>query len=185
MIEIQERINSMSLEELKQQLAAYMAADPHFAPRPTAVEVRLSNDSHARCRYDVLLITENGEETEVKFSDRYSRLIYIYTLLHPLGYQRRLAAANDYRVLRNLYYALYVKDNEALIKTIESTGFDHFCNHYIALSRKAIRKATLHYTDFAIDRPQSHGGKTLIPFVHQGGAVLLDETLRNTMSYKL
>ena len=132
MIEIQERINSMSLEELKQQLAAYMAADPHFAPRPMAVEVRLSNDSHARCRYDVLLITENGEETEVKFSDRYSRLIYIYTLLHPKGYQRRLAAANDYRVLRNLYYALYVKDNEALIKTIESTGFDHFCNHYIA-----------------------------------------------------
>jgi len=30
-----------------------------------------------------------------------------------------------------------------------------------------------------------NGGKTLIPFVHQGGTVILDETLRNTMSYKL
>ena len=183
MIEIQERINSMSLEELKQQLAAYMAADPHFAPRPMAVEVRLSNDSHARCRYDVLLITENGEETEVKFSDRYSRLIYIYTLLHPKGYQRRLAAANDYRVLRNLYYALYFRDSNALLKTIRGIGFDQFFSHYVAQSRKAVRLATPYDSDFAIDRPQSNGGKTLIPFVHQGGAVLLDDTLRNTMSH--
>lgn len=181
--EIRKQIESMSLEDIKTRLAGYMAADKTVVAQPMTIVVRLSNNN--RCRYEVALVAENGEETLVNFRDRYSRLLYIYTLLNPKGYHRRQAAANDYRVLRNLYYALYVKDNEALIKTIESTGFDHFCNHYIAQSRKAIRKATLHYTDFAIDRPQSHGGKTLIPFVHQGGTVILDETLRNTMSYKL
>lgn len=183
MTEIQARIESMSLEELKQQLAAYMAADPQFTPRPTAVEVRLSNDSNTRCRYDVLLITENGQETELKFNDRYSRLVYVYTLLHPQGYQRRQAAANNYKSLRQLYTMLYFRDNEALIKTIESTGFDHFCSHYIARSRNAVHKATPHYSEFAIDRPQAHGGKVLIPFAAQGGTVILDNTLSNQIAY--
>ena len=90
MTDIQTKIDSMSLDEIKQRLAAYMAADEQLAPRPVAIEVRLSDTGNVRCRYDVLLIAENGQETEVKFRDRCSRLLYIYTLLHPQGYQRRL-----------------------------------------------------------------------------------------------
>ena len=180
---IEKMIQAMTTDEMKQRLAEYMAADQQLAPRPIAVEVRPSNTANAKCRYDVLLIAENGQETEVKFRDRYSRLVYIYTLLHPQGYQRRLAAANNYKMLRDLYTMLYFKDSNALLKTIESTGFDHFCSHYIAQSRNAIRQATPHACDFAIDRPQSHDGKVLIPFVAQGGTVILDHSLRNQKSH--
>ena len=183
MIDIQTIIDSMSLEEIKQRLAEYMAADPQLTPRPVAVEVRPSNINNVRCRYDVLLIAENGQETEVQFHDRCSRLVYIYTLLHPQGYQRRQAAANNYRELRQLYTMLYFKEGDALLKTIDSTGFDQFFSQYITQSRNAIRQATPHASDFVIDRPQSHNGKVLIPFVAQGGTVILDNSLRNQMSH--
>ena len=180
---IKKMIEAMTTDEMKQRLAEYMQNDSTLAPRPVAVEVRPSDINNARCRYDVLLIAEDGQETEVKFRDRYSRLVYIYTLLHPQGYQRRLAAANNYKALRQLYTMLYFKESNALIKTINSTDFDHFFSHYIAQSRNAIRQATVHASDFAIDRPQSHDGKVLIPFVAQGGTVILDNSLRDQMSH--
>ena len=180
---IKKMIESMTVDEMKQRLAEYMAADKTLMPTLVAVEVRPSSINNVRCRYDVLLIAEDGQETEVKFRDRYSRLVYIYTLLHPKGYQRRLAAANNYKALRQLYTMLYFKESNALIKTINSTDFDHFFSHYIAQSRNAIRQATVHASDFAIDRPQSHDGKVLIPFVAQGGTVILDNSLRNQMSH--
>ncbi len=179
---IKKMIEEMTTDEMKQRLAEYMAADQQLAPRPVAVEVRLSSPNNIRCRYDVLLIAENGQETEVKFRDRYSRLVYIYTLLHPQGYQRRLAAANNYKALRQLYTMLYFREGNALIRTIESTDFDHFFSHNIAQSRKAIRQATPHSSDFSIDRPQSHDGKVLIPFVAQGGTVILDPSLPSLIS---
>ena len=93
-----------------------------------------------------------------------------------------MAAANNYKELQQLYSLLYFKDSDALVKTVESTDFDHFFSHYIAQSRNAIRQATPHASDFAIDRPQSHDGKVLIPFVAQGGTVILASSLRNQMS---
>ena len=120
----------------------------------------------------------------MKFRDRYSRLVYIYTLLHPQGYQRRFAAANSYKALQQLYSALYFRNGDAVVKTIESTNFDHFFSHYIAQSRKAIRKATPHAQAFIIDHPQSHDGKEPIPFVAQGGTVILDNSL-STLNTRL
>ena len=180
---IREQIEKMTVEELRAHLTKYMTNDISLLPPIVAIEVRPSSINNVRCRYDVLLITENGQEPEVKFRDRYSRLVYIFTLLHPQGYQRRLAAANNYKALRQLYTMLYVKESNALIKTINSTDFDHFFSHYIAQSRNAIRQATVHASDFAIDRPQSHDGKVLIPFVAQGGTVILDNSLRDQMSH--
>lgn len=181
---IQQLIETMTPEEIKQRLAAYMTADLQFSPRPVAIKVRASIAAHSRSRYEVVLVSQNGDETEVKFRDRYSRLVYIYTLLHPQGYQRRLAAANNYKALRQLYTMLYFKGGDALMKTIESTSFDHFFSHYIAQSRNAIRLATPHASDFAIDRPQAHDGKVLIPFVAQGGTVILDSSL-SSLNFKL
>ena len=59
---IKEMIESMTTDEMKQRLAEYMAADQQLAPRPIAVEVRLSNIKNVRCRYDVLLITRDRGE---------------------------------------------------------------------------------------------------------------------------
>ena len=179
---IQKMIEAMTTEEMKHRLAEYMAADQQLAPRLVAVEVRPSSNN-VRCRYDVLLVAENGQETEVKFRDRCSRLVYIYTLLHPQGYQRRQAAANNYKALRQLYTMLYFKEGDALVKTIESTGFDHFFSHYIAQSRNAIRQASSLSEPFVIDRPQSHNGKILIPFVANGGNVIIDASLRTNKSH--
>lgn len=173
----------MSLEEIKQRLAEYMAADKELMPGLVAVEVRLNQTGNAKCRYSVLLIDEEGGEIEVKFRDRYSRLVYIYTLLHPQGYQRRVPAAKDYRELCHLYSMLYFRDSDALLNTIASTDFDHFLSHYIAQSRNAIRQASPLAEPFAIDRPQSHNGKVLIPFVADGGNVIIDASLRINKSH--
>jgi hypothetical protein len=168
----------MSLEELQQRLAEYMAADMKLMPGLVAVEVRLSPQADARCRYDVLLIDEEDGETPVKFRDRYSRLVYLYALLHPQGFQRRAATSNDYRELRRLFSQLYFTDSDALVRSIESTGYDHFISHYVAQSRKAVRQTSPLASPFAIDYPQSHHGKLLIPFVAQGGNVIFDASLR-------
>ena len=177
-------VNALDIDELRTRLAAYMAADVRFMSPLVAVEVRLSNKANERCRYDVLLVDEDGNEIPVMFRDRYSRLVYIYTLLHPQGYQRRMASANNYRALCHLYSQLYFKDSDALLKTIESTDITRpgqFLSQYITQSRKAVRQASPLAEQFAIDRPQSHNGMVLIPFVANGGTVILDASLRNNM----
>ena len=167
----------MTDAEIRQRLVEYMESDVRLMPRLVAVQVRLSNGTSGRNRYEVVLIDEDGGETSVKFRDRYSRLVYIYTLMHPQGFQRRAAAANDYRELRQLFSLLYFADSEALVRTIESTGYDHFVSQYVAQSRKALRQSSPQASHFAIDYPQSHCGKLLIPFVAQGGTVILDASL--------
>lgn len=179
---IKKTIESMTIDEMKQRLADYMAADQHLMSRIVAVEVRARNFDRAKCRYAVLLIAENGQENEVNFPDRYSRLIYIYTLLHPQGYQRYAASANNCKALRQLYSMLYFRDGAALMKTVESTDINHFFSHYIAQSRKAIRQTTSYASSYIIDRPQSHNGKVLIPFVAEGGKVILDSSLSSFTS---
>ncbi len=179
---IHQLIEKMSVEELKEKLAEYMENDPTLHTPLTAVEVRLCDNVNAKCRYDVILIDEEGSETPVKFRDRYSRLIYIYTLLHPQGYQRRKAADGNYRDLCHLYSLLYFKDSDALLKTIDRTDVTkpgHFMAQSIAQSRKAIRQASPFAEQFAIDRPQNHNGKILIPFAAAGGIIILDATLNS------
>ena len=176
---IQEMIELMTTDELRARLVEYMSHDQRLLPRLVAVQVRLSQTENKHCRYDVLLIDEEGGETVVEFHDRCSRLLYIYTLLHPQGYQRRQAAANGCKALRQLYSLLYFKDSDALMQTINSAGFDHFVSQCVAQSRKALREASPLAADFAIDRPQAHGGKLLIPFVSEGGNVVIDAPLRS------
>ena len=182
MTDIRTKIQSMSNEEVREQLARYMAADNSLRADITSIEVRQNPSMGARCRYSVLFVDKEGHKTAVQFPDRYSRLLYIYTLLHPQGYQRRTPAANDYLALRRLYSLLYLKDSQALLKTIASAGSSHFFSHYIAQSRKAIRQMPVSSDQLAIDRPQSHNGKVLIPFVAEGGSVTVDSSLRNNMS---
>jgi hypothetical protein len=97
--------------------------------------------------------------------------------MHPQGFQRRAAAANDYRELRQLFSQLYFADSEPLVRTIQSTGYDHFVSQYVAQSRVALRQSSPLASPFAIDYPQSHNGKLLIPFVADGGTVILDASL--------
>lgn len=171
-------IDTMSVAELKTQLLEYMMNDASLKPRLVSIEIRLNKASGTKSRYDVLLVNEQGDEIPVKFHDRYSRLIYIYTLLHPHGYHRRTPAANNYRALCQLYNLLYYKDSDALLRTITGSGYDHFFSHYVTQSRKAIRQASPLADEFVIDHPQSHNGKTLIPFANQGGTVIIDASLQ-------
>lgn len=175
-------IDAMPLDEIKRRLAEYMAADERYMSPLVAVEVRLGGNN-ASSRYDVLLIDQDGNETSVKFRDRYSRLIYIYTLLHPQGYQRRQVAADNYRALRRLYSQLYFKDSDALLRTIESTDTKRpgqFFNQYVTQSRVAVRQASPLAKSFAIDRPQANNGRVLIPFAADGGTVIIDPSLSLT-----
>ena len=173
---IQEMLDTMSVEELKNRLATYMMADENLVSRPIGVEVRLA-DTLDRCgRYEVLIVHEDGSEKEVKFRDRHSRLVYIYTLLHPQGYQRRSLRANNFQALRDLFSRLYFGSAEPLMKAI-GDNFDHYFNQAVAQSRRAIRETIGASEQFEIALPQRHGGKTLVSCAANGGHVIIDSSL--------
>ena len=50
-------------------------------------------------------------------------------------------------------------------------------------SRVAVRQASPLASTFAIDRPQSHNGRLLIPFVANGGTVIIDASLNINNKY--
>lgn len=165
----------MTTDELRARLAEYMLHDTSLLPPLVAVEVRLA-DNFRGCRYEVLLIDKEGNEFIVPFHDRYSRLIYIYALLHPKGFQRRRVAADNYRELCQLYF----RDSAALLRTVETTDAERpgqFISQYVAQSRKAIRQASPLAEPFVFDLPQRHNGRLLIPFAANGGTVIIDSSL--------
>lgn len=170
-------IDAMSVDELRMRLAAYMLAEQQKASQPKAIEVRLSATLDRGGRYDVYLVMENGEEVEVKFTDRYSRLIYIYTLLHPQGYQRRSLEAHNYKQLCDLYRKLYFTSAEPLLRSIDRYGFDQFFCQAVAQSRVAVRKAICTSDEVEIARPQRHNGRTIVTFAANGGNVIVDNSL--------
>jgi hypothetical protein len=170
-------LDAMSVEELKNRLAAYMMADENLVSRPVGVEVRLADSFDRSGRYDVLIILEDGSERKVRFRDRHSRLVYIYTLLHPKGYQRRSLRANNFQALRELFSIIYFGSAEPLMKTI-GNDFDHYFSQAVAQSRRAIRETIGASGAFEIDLPQRHGGKTLLTFAANGGNVIMDPSLR-------
>ena len=173
---IQEMLDTMSVEELKNRLAAYMMADENLVSRPIGVEVRLADTLDRSGRYDVLIVLEDGSEKEVKFRDRHSRLVYIYTLLHPQGYQRRSLRTNNFQALRDLFSRLYFGSAEPLMKAI-GNDFDHYFSQAVAQSRRAIRETIGHAELFEIGLPQRHGGKTLVSCAANGGHVIIDSSL--------
>ena len=173
--DIKKLIDTMSVEELRQRLSDYMLADNQL-PRPVAIEVRLKDKSTKGGRYDVLFIFENGEDVEVKFTDRHSRLIYIYTLLHPQGYQRRSLAKNNYEPLCDLFSTIYFMEPAPLLKSI-GDNFDQYMHQAVAQARVAVRNAIARSEDYVIDHPQRHGGRLLVKFAANKGTVIIDNSL--------
>jgi hypothetical protein len=173
--DIKKLVDTMSVEELRQRLYDYMLADNKLS-RPVAIEVRLKDTYTRGGRYDVLFIMENGEEVKVKFTDRHSRLIYIYTLLHPQGYQRRSLTKNNYRPLCELFSKIYFAAPAPLLKSI-GDHFDRYMHQAVAQSRVAVRKAIGNSESFEIGRPQHHGGKLLVNFAAEKGNVIIDNSL--------
>ena len=165
-------------EEMKARLVEYMMNDKALMPKTVAIEVRLSNAEKGNSRYEVIIIDEDGQEKEVVFKDRPSRLIYIYTLLHPQGYQRYSLAMNHYRELRQLYCKLYFIDEYTLLKSIGSTeeSFKQFVSQAVAQSRVAIRNTGLPCDDIEIGSPKTYG-RLLIPFAKNGNTVIIDNSL--------
>jgi len=110
MSKIQKAIQQMSVEEMQQRLAEYMAADKAWAAKPVAIEVRHRDvkDISGSNIYDVIVVKDDDTEEVIKFNDRYSKLIYIYTLLHPRGYQRR-SLDNKNKDYQERFYRLWEK----------------------------------------------------------------------------
>jgi hypothetical protein len=170
-------IESMTVDEMKERLAQYMLADETVCSRPIGVEVRLKETADRQGRYEVIMLMADDSEVKVKFTDRPSKLIYIYTLLHPEGFQRRSLADNNYRPLRELFCKLYFMSDEVLLKAVEG-NFDQYISQAVAQSRVSIRKAIGHVKDFEIDLPQRNSGRTVINHAAKGGIVIIDNSLR-------
>ena len=174
---IMKQLDAMSVEEMKSRLAAYMLADENMTARPVGVEVRLNETVNRGGRYKVLILMEDGTEREVKFRDRHSRLVYIYTLLHPEGYQRRSLEKGNYKALRELYSKIYFTSADALLKSIEGLGFAQYFCQAVAQSRVAIRKAIGKTDDFEIAMPHKHAGKTIIACASNKETIAIDNSL--------
>ena len=171
---VMKMLDAMSVEELNDLLMPYM--DRRVNPHAIAVEVRLSETPGKGGRYEVLLIMQDGSEKVVKFRDRHSRLVYIYTLLHPQGYLRRSLTKDNYRALRELFSKIYFASAEPLLKAIGS-DFDHYFSQAVAQSRRAIRETINASEGFEIALPQRHRGRTLIGLAANGGHVIIDSSL--------
>lgn len=174
---IMKQLDAMSVEEMKNRLAAYMLADENMTARPVGVEVRLNETANRSGLYKVLILMEDGTEREVKFRDRHSRLVYIYTLLHPKGYQRRSLEKDNYKALRELYSKIYFASADALLKSIEKVGFDHYFCQAVAQLRVAVRNAIGKTDDFEIAMPQRNAGKTIIGCASNRESVIIDNSL--------
>ena len=181
MSKIQEAIQQMSVEEMKQRLASYMAADKEWAPKPMAIEVRHRDikDISGTNIYDVIVLKDDDTEEVIHFEDRYSKLIYIYTLMHPKGYQRRSLnkPEKDFSELACLYRAVFMADPDRLI-AYAAKDFDHMMSMAVSFIRKVLKKM-IGCEALTIGNSRHYNGRTVIPAVHDGLEVIIDSQLQN------
>ena len=181
MSKIQEAIQQMGVEEMQERLAKYMAVDKEWAPKPIAIEVRHRDikDISGTNIYDVIVLKDDNTEEVIKFEDRYSKLIYIYTLLHPNGYQRRSLnkPGQSFPELASLYRAIYMASPERIIAAAEK-DFNHLMSMAVAFVRKAIDKM-IGCEELTIGNPRLYYGRTVIPAVYNGLEVIIDSQLQN------
>ena len=180
MSKIQEAFLQMSVEEMQERLAKYMAADKEWAPKPIAIEVRHRDikDITGTNIYDVIVLKDDDTEEVIKFEDRYSKLIYIYTLLHPKGFQRRSLNKPEkaFPELASLYRAIFMADPERLIAyTVKD--FDHMMSMAVSFVRKAIDKM-IGCEELTIGNPRQYYGRTVIPAVYNGLEVIIDSQIQ-------
>ena len=166
-------INAMTEEERWKRLADYMTRDESLMPKPIGVEVRLRDTPERSGRYVVLIIMDDGTEKEVKFRDRHSRLVYIYTLLHPKGYRSAFLKNNGLRDLQQLYSKLYFASAEVLQKYADKK-FKQYFYQSVAQSRVAIRQTVGNAPDFEIACPKKHMGRTIIPAAANTDNIIID-----------
>jgi len=183
MSKIQEAIQQMSVEEMRQRLAEYMAADKEWAPRPIAIEVRHRDikDISGTNIYDVIVLKDDDTEEVIKFEDRYSKLIYIYTLLHPKGYQRRSLNKPEkaFSELSSLYRAIFMANPDRMI-AYTAKDFDHMMSMAVSFIRKAIGKM-IGCEELTIGNPRQYYGRTVIPAVYNGLEVFIDSQLQSNI----
>ena len=179
MSKISEAIQQMSVEEMQQRLAAYMTADKEWAPKPVAIEVRHRDikDISGSNIYDVVVLKDDNTEETINFDDRYSKLIYVYTLMHPKGYQRRSLDKREtgYPELANLYNALFMASPERMVRYADQ-DFNHMMSMAVSFIRKAL-KGIIGCESLSIGNPRQHNGRTVIPAVHDGLEVIIDSQL--------
>ena len=169
-------VNAMTEEERCRRLAEYMEKDEHLKPKPIGVEVRLRDTFERAGRYAVLLLMDDGSEKEVQFRDRHSRLVYIYTLMHPKGYRGAFLMNNDLKDLRKLYSTLYFTSDEPMMKYV-GKAFKQYFYQSVAQSRVAIRRTVGNAPDFEIACPKKNDGRTLIPAAANTDNIIIDNTL--------
>ena len=183
MSKIQEAIQQMSVEEMQKRLAEYMAADKEWAPKPIAVEVRHRDikDISGTNIYDVVVLKDDGTEEVILFDDRYSKLIYIYTLMHPKGYQRRSLnkPEHDFSELASLYRAVYMSEPDRLI-AYTAKDFNHMMSMAVSFIRKAVGKM-IGCEELTIGNPRQYCGRTVIPSVCNGLEVIIDSQLKRNI----
>ena len=183
MSKISEAIEQMSVEEMQQRLAEYMAADKAWAPKPVAIEVRHRDikDISGTNIYDVIVLKDDGTEEIISFVDRYSKLIYIYTLLHPKGYQRRSLnkPEKEFPELACLYRAVFMADPNRMI-AYTAKNFNHMMSMAVSFIRKAIGKM-IGCEELTIGNPRQYYGRTVIPAVYNGLEIIIDSQLQKSI----
>ena len=178
MSKIQEAIQQMSLDEIKERLAAYMSQDKAWAPKPVAIEVRKrSEEKIAGNRiYNIIVILEDGQEVKIHFSNLKSEVLYVYALLHPHGFLRESLDRPGCPDLAKLYNLLYMAEPNILVTQAE-INFDRMVSQAISDSRRAIAEKLIFAEELSFGNPRHYNMMTVIPAVYDGISVIIDESI--------
>ena len=161
MSKISEAIEQMSVEEMKQRLASYMAADKEWAPKPVAIEVRHRDikDISGTNIYDVIVLKDDDTEEVLHFEDSLNK------------------PEKDFSELACLYRAVFMADPDRLI-AYAAKDFDHMMSMAVSFIRKVLKKM-IGCEALTIGNSRHYNGRTVIPAVHDGLEVIIDSKLQS------
>ena len=178
MSKIQEAIQQMSIDEMKERLAVYMSQDKAWAPKPIAIEVRKRREEEISGNriYNIIVILEDGQEVQIHFVNLKSEVLYVYALLHPRGFLRDSLDRPGYPALSKLYSLLYMADPRKLVAQAE-INFDRMVSQAISDSRRAISEKLIFDEELSFGNPRHYDMMTVIPAVYNGLQVIIDESI--------
>lgn len=149
---------------------------------PCSIAVERNNRTKSqgvRGYYDIVVYEGNGESNILSFHDRASKLLYVFTLLHPHGFQRRVLGRNNCSDLLALCSVLFGIKACGRIGTKLSNDFDHYISQAAAQSRRAVAESVKNpetAMNCSLADPRKTGGNLYIPRVKENVSCVMVDT---------
>lgn len=125
--------------------------------------------------YAIVVDDGNGSRYELHFAERPAKVLYMFALRHPEGFQRRLLARDNYAELLDICRQIYGTGIALRTSKRLASNFDRFVSQGMAALRRGIAASTTDNVVLAkglsLVDPRSTGGLVYIPFLKEGVAL--------------